>query len=110
MDNRHVLEQTLQSYELANEALIKVWNDLSDDEIRMILAKQQNRLEQIAQRMYHEEKEEERSEVFTNTFMNFERANRYLYDNWDHIPFGERLNLLQKQWNRLEELRKRLVH
>jgi hypothetical protein len=105
-----VLEQTLESYELANEALLQVWDELKPEEIDMILEKQQNRLEQIAQRMYHEEKQEEMSETFANTFMRFERANRYLYDNWDHIPFGERLNLLQKQWNRLEELRKRLVH
>ncbi|BCJ87542.1 hypothetical protein [Effusibacillus dendaii] len=108
-NNEKVLERTLESYELANEALLNVWNYLNDREIDMILEKQQNRLEQIAQRAYHEEKTDNENELFLNTLERYELANRHLYEHWDTIPFGERINLLQKQWNRLQEMRSRIT-
>ncbi|MCL6517480.1 hypothetical protein [Alicyclobacillus sp.] len=111
MDNREAIEQTLRNYELANQALLQVWDRLSDDEIDMILEKQQNRLQQLAERAWAEEKYyDAQSELILNTVERYEMANRHLYEHWDTIPFEQRLDLLQKQWNRLQELRKRVVH
>jgi predicted S18 family serine protease len=111
MRNEEVIEQTLLSYELANEALLKAWDRLDASEIDGILEKQQHRLEQIAERAYADEKYyDARSEAFFNTIERFEEANRHLYEHWDRIPFDQRLDLLQKQWNRLQELRNRIVH
>lgn len=111
MDNTNVIEQTLRNYELANDALMNVWNRLDSDEIDMVLEKQQNRLQQIADRVYSEERiYDERSEMMVNTLVRFEEANRHLYDHWDTIPFEQRLDLLRKQWNRLQEFRNRIVH
>ncbi|WAH36176.1 hypothetical protein [Alicyclobacillus dauci] len=111
MQNQQVIEQTLQNYELANAALLDVWNNLTDEEIDMVLEKQQNRLEQIAERAYSEETTSDaQSEAFLNTLERFENANRHLYEHWDTISFDQRLDLLQKQWNRLQELRNRVVH
>ncbi|MCL6626092.1 hypothetical protein [Alicyclobacillus shizuokensis] len=53
---------------------------------------------------------DERSEAFLNTIEGFEEANRHLYEHWDTIPFDQRLDLLRKQWNRLQELRNRIAH
>ncbi|MCL6633225.1 MAG: hypothetical protein K6T63_11410 [Alicyclobacillus herbarius] len=111
MKNEEVIAQTLQSYELANQALMNAWNRLDEAEIDAILEKQQHRLEQIAERSYADEKYyDKRSEAFFNTIERFEEANRHLYEHWDTIPFDQRLDLLRKQWNRLQELRNRIVH
>lgn len=110
MENNEVIEQTLQNYELANDALLELWGDLDPELIDAILKKQQNRLEQIAQRLYHEEKFDElanQAEVLSNTLARYEWANQYLYEHWDTLPNDERLSIMQKQWNRLEEMRKR---
>ncbi|MCL6637484.1 MAG: hypothetical protein K6T26_06010 [Alicyclobacillus sp.] len=111
MDNREAMEQTLRNYELANEALLRVWDRLDADEIDMILEKQQNRLQQLAERAWAEEKQyDAQSELILNTLERFEQANRHLFEHWDTIPFADRLELLHKQWNRLQELRKRVLH
>jgi hypothetical protein len=111
MQNEDVIEQTLRNYELANEALLHVWPNLDPSEIDMVLEKQQNRLQQIAERAYAKEKEyDAKSELIANTLERFESANQHLYEHWDTIPFDQRLDLLQKQWNRLQELRNRIVH
>lgn len=110
MENTGVIEQTLLNYELANDALLDLWEHFDPELVDQILEKQQNRLEQIAQRLYHEEKEEsygDEAEVLTNTLARFEWANHYLYEHWDTLPNDERLSIMQKQWNRLEEMRKR---
>jgi hypothetical protein len=111
MHNEEVIEETLRNYELANEALMKVWPRLTDAEVDMILEKQQNRLQQIAERAYSMEKSyDAKSELIFNTIDRFESANRHLYEHWDTIPFDQRIDLLHKQWNRLQELRNRIVH
>lgn len=111
MGNEEVIQQTMANYELANEALLHVWNQLNKDEIDSVLEKQQNRLEQIAQRMYHEEQHEEKNnEIVVTALERYEMANRHLYEHWETIPFGGRLNLMQKQWNRLQDLRTRITH
>lgn len=110
MENIEVIEQTLQNYELANDALLDLWEHLDPKLTDAILEKQQHRLEQIAQRLNHEEEFDELSnqtEVLTNTLARYEWANEYLFEHWDTLPNDERLSVLQKQWNRLEEMRKR---
>jgi hypothetical protein len=110
MENIEVIEQTLQNYELANDALLDLWEHLEPEVVDAILEKQQHRLEQIAQRLYHEEKFDEFSnetEVLTNTLARYEWANQYLSEHWETLPSDERLSVMQKQWNRLEEMRKR---
>lgn len=110
MDNEDVIEQTLRNYELANEALMHVWPQLDSTEIDMVLEKQQNRLQQIAERAYSDEAGyDEISELIANTIERFENANEHLYEHWDTIPFDQRIDLLQKQWNRLQELRNRIL-
>lgn len=49
---------TMMSYEAANEALIQVLDRLNPYELTLVLEKQQNRLEQITQRMYHYEEDD----------------------------------------------------
>ncbi|MBX5436636.1 MAG: hypothetical protein IRZ33_05395 [Alicyclobacillaceae bacterium] len=114
MDNAQMLEQTIRNYELASEALLAVWDDLSPDELDAVLEKQQHRLKQIADRMYHEERWQEsndpNAEILRNTLERFEMANRHLHANWDAIPFDQRLEILRKQWNRLQQMRERIVH
>jgi len=110
MENIEAIEQTLQNYESANDALFDLWGHLDPGLVDAILEKQQHRLEQIAQRIYHEEKSDELSnqtEVLTNTLARYEWANQYLFEHWDTLPNDERLLVMQKQWNRLEEMRKR---
>ncbi|GIM45132.1 hypothetical protein DNHGIG_06810 [Collibacillus ludicampi] len=109
MTNREILEQTLRSYEAANNALLSVWDQLSPDTLDFILEKQQHRLEQIADRMYHEEKLESENELIQNTLARYEWANQYLFEHWDTLPPEERISLMRKQWNRLQELRNRNV-
>jgi hypothetical protein len=108
MNNQEVIEQTLQNYENANDALLASWNDLDPNFLDIVLQKQQNRLEQLAERIYHEELEaDSESEIINNTISRYQWANQYLYEHWETIPFTERLSLLQKQWNRLQDLRNR---
>lgn len=109
MENPKIVQDTLQSYEAANEALVQVLDKLDPQELDFILEKQQNRLEQIFQRMYHEEKTEDQSELIAHTLKRYEMANRHLFEHWETIPFGERLNLMQRQWNRLQDIRNRIV-
>lgn len=116
MSNFDVIEQTLESYELANQALLCVWDRLNGHEIDMILEKQQHRLEQITERLFHEEKTEDEfdetgeMDVICDTLDRYDRANRHLYEFWDTIPFDQRLDAIRKQWNRLQDLRNRIVH
>jgi hypothetical protein len=110
MTNREILEQTLRSYEAANNALLSVWDQLDPGTLDIILEKQQHRLEQIADRMYHEEKLEDENEVIQNTLARYEWANQYLFEHWDTLPPEERISLMRKQWNRLQELRSRTIH
>jgi hypothetical protein len=110
MNNREILEQTRRSYEAANHALLAVWDRLSPETLDFILEKQQHRLEQIADRMYHEEKLDEENELIQNTLARYEWANQYLFEHWDTLPSEERLTLMRKQWNRLQELRNRNIH
>jgi hypothetical protein len=108
MKNREVIEQTLQNYENANDALLASWNELDSNFLDVVLQKQQNRLEQLAERIYHEELEfDSEVEIINNTLSRYQWANQYLYEHWETIPFTERLSLLQKQWNRLQDLRNR---
>lgn len=110
MENPEVIEQTLQNYELANDALLDLWEHFDPELLDAILEKQQNRLQQIAERLYHEEKYDEYSdeeEILTNTLARYEWANHYLYEHWDTLPDDERLAIMQKQWNRLEDMRNR---
>jgi len=110
VENREVIEQTLQNYELANQALLDLWDRFPPEVIDEILGKQQNRLQQIADRLYHEEKYERLSdeeEILVNTLERYAWANRYLYEHWDSLPQEERLAIIRKQWNRLEEMRRR---
>lgn len=110
MENPEVIEQTLQNYELANDALLDLWEHFDPELLDAILEKQQNRLQQIAERLYHEEKYDEYSdeeEFLTNTLARYEWANQYLYEHWDTLPDDERLAIMQKQWNRLEDMRNR---
>ncbi len=37
-------------------------------------------------------------------------AANHCLEHWDTIPFDQRLDLLRKQWNRLQELRNRIAH
>lgn len=67
MENEQALQDTIQSYDAANAALIELLDELDDESIDFILEKQQNRLEQISQRMYHEDNTEEHSEIIGNT-------------------------------------------
>lgn len=109
MDNHEVIEQTLQNYELANDALLDLWEQLDPELVDSILETQQHRLEQISERLYHEEKNEEfdhQEEVLINTLGRYEWANQYLFEHWNNLPNDERLSILRKQWNRLEEMRK----
>ncbi|MDB5084307.1 MAG: hypothetical protein JWN30_1193 [Bacilli bacterium] len=107
MDNREVLEQTMRSYEDANNALLTVWDQISPTTLDIMLEKQQHRLEQISERMYHEEMLEHESDMMQNTLARYEWANQYLYEHWDNLPPDERQTVMRKQWNRLEELRNR---
>lgn len=47
--------------------------------------------------------------IVEDTLQSYETANRHLFEHWETIPFGERLNLMQKQWNRLQDIRNRIV-
>ncbi|MBC2722891.1 hypothetical protein [Desulfosporosinus sp.] len=108
MNNQEVIEQTLQNYDTANDALLTEWDNLDPNLLDIILQKQQNRLEQIAERIYHEElNENAESEIIQNTLAHYDWANEYLYEHWETLPFVERLSIMQKQWNRLQELRNR---
>ena len=107
MDNAIVIQQTLRNYEEANDALLAVWDELDPGLLDSILEKQQNRLEQIANRMYHDEKEDNEWELIENTLVRYDWANEYLFEHWDSLPNDERLSIMKKQWQRLEELRKR---
>lgn len=110
MENQEVIEQTLQNYELANDALLDIWEHLDPELIDAILEKQQHRLEQISERLYHEDKHIEsdnNTEILGNTLTRFEWANQYLYEHWDTLPNDERLSIMQKQWNRIEDMRNR---
>lgn len=114
MNNHEVIEQTLHNYELANEALLDIWEHLDAELIDDILEKQQHRLEQISERLYHEEKHDEfydssdhNTEIIENTMTRFDWANQYLYEHWDTLPKEERLSIMQKQWNRIEDMRNR---
>lgn len=113
MDNNLVIEQTLQNYELANDALLDLWEHIDPELVDEILEKQQHRLEQIAQRLYHEEQAEDHNdelEILVSTLERYEWANQYLYEHWETLPNEERLAIMQKQWNRLEEMRKRNIN
>lgn len=108
MNNREVIEQTLQNYDNANDALLADWDKLDPNFLDIVLQKQQNRLEQLAERTYHEElNEDSESEIIQNTLARYEWANEYLYEHWETLPFTERLSIMQKQWNRLQDLRNR---
>lgn len=108
MNNREVIEQTLKNYEEANNMLLKAWDELDPGFLDIVLEKQLKRLEQLSERIYHEElKDDPESEIIQNTLARYEWANQYLYEHWDSIPFTERLSILQKQWNRLQDLRNR---
>jgi serine/threonine protein phosphatase PrpC len=110
LKNQEVIEQTLQNYEIANQALFDLWDQFEPQVIDEILEKQQNRLQQIADRLYHQEQFDEFSEnetVLLNTIQRYEWANQYLYEHWNSLSSEERLAILQKQWNRLEEMRRR---
>jgi hypothetical protein len=108
MNNQEVIEQTLLKYDEANNALLAEWDKLDPNFLDIVLQKQQNRLEQLAERIYHEElNEDAESEVIQNTLDHYEWANEYLYEHWETLPFTERLSIMQKQWNRLQELRNR---
>lgn len=108
MNNREVIEQTLLNYDSANDALLAEWNKLDPIFLDNLLYKQQNRLEQLAERIYHEELNEDfDSEIIENTLSRYNLANEYLYEHWEELPFTERLSVIQKQWNRLQELRNR---
>ncbi|MHB8124353.1 MAG: hypothetical protein ACYDEJ_01705 [Desulfitobacteriaceae bacterium] len=108
MNNREVIEQTLQNYEDANDALLSDWDKIDPNFLDVVLQKQQNRLEQLAERIYHEEQNEDaESGIIQNTITRYEWANEYLYEHWGTLPFIERLSIMQKQWNRLQDLRNR---
>lgn len=109
MNNREVIEQTFLNYDYANEALLTEWDKLDPSLLDNILHKQQNRLEQLAERTYHEELNDVAdSEIIENTLNRYKLANEYLYEHWEELPFTERLSVMQKQWNRLQELRNRI--
>ncbi|WAH35984.1 hypothetical protein [Alicyclobacillus dauci] len=107
MNIGNVVRETMAHYELANEALLDVWDELDRYEINLILEKQQNWIEQLVQRqcMYHDNEHKDPSEILAHTLQHYERANRYLYENWDEIPSEERFYLLNKQRERLQDLR-----
>ena len=108
MNNLEVIEQTLLNYDAANDALLAEWDKLDPSFLDIVLQKQQNRLEQLAERIYHEEQNEDAdSEIIQNTLSRYDWANEYLYEHWETLPFTERLSIMQKQWNRLQELRNR---
>lgn len=67
MENSKEVQDTLRSYEVANDALVQVMDRLDPQELDFILEKQQTRLEQISQRVNHEEKSENLSEVIAYT-------------------------------------------
>ncbi|KJS47332.1 MAG: hypothetical protein VR66_20235 [Peptococcaceae bacterium BRH_c23] len=96
MNNQEVIEQTLQNYDNANDALLAEWDQLDLSLLDIILQKQQNRLEQLAERIYHEElKEDTESEIIQNTIAHYEWANRLVYWN----------NRIRKQMGLLEEIK-----
>ncbi|WAH37512.1 hypothetical protein [Alicyclobacillus dauci] len=103
----NVVRETMAQYELANEALLDVWDELDWYEINLILEKQQSRIEQLVhrQRMYHNDEHKKPSEILAHTLQHYERANRHLHEHWDEIPPGERFYLLNKQRDRLQDLR-----
>jgi len=103
-----LIEQTLLKYDEANNALLAEWDKFNPSFLDIVLQKQQNRLEQLAERIYHEElNEDAESEIIQNTLSRYDWANEFLYDHWETLPFTERLSIMQKQWNRLQELRNR---
>lgn len=108
MNNMEVIEQTLLNYDAANDALLAHWDNFDPSFLDNMLQKQQNRLEQLAERIYHEEQNEDaESEIIQNTLSRYDWANEYLYEHWETLPFTERLSIMQKQWNRLQDLRNR---
>ena len=108
MNNREIIEQTLQNFENANDALLATWDKIDPNFLDIVLQKQQNRLEQLSERIYHEELDNDvESEIIQNTLVRYEWANQYLYEHWEALPFTERLSIMQKQWNRLQDLRNR---
>ena len=50
MNNQEVIEQTLLKYDEANNALLAEWYKLDPNFLDIVLQKQQNRLEQLAER------------------------------------------------------------
>jgi len=110
VDNQEVIQNTLRNYEMANQALYDLWDKFDPQVIDEILEKQQNRLQQIVDRIYHQEQLDEFSDdeiVLLNTIQRYEWANQYLFEHWDSLQDEERLSIIQKQWNRLEEMRRR---
>jgi len=108
MNNREVIEQTLLKYDEANNALLAEWDKFNPSFLDIVLQKQQNRLERLAERIYHNELNEDgESEVIQYALDHYEWANEYLYEHWGNFPFTERLFIMQTQWNRLQELRNR---
>ncbi|MFB5191808.1 hypothetical protein [Alicyclobacillus fastidiosus] len=111
MEYQRVMEQVLKNYELANDALMQTWARLDDVDIDALLQKQQERLRQIAQRAAAGGSyDEEQSELLLHTMERLASANQHLSEHWEAISFGERRDLLQKQWNRIQQLRNQLTH
>jgi selenocysteine-specific translation elongation factor len=108
MENREAIEQIMRNYEAANASLLKVWDQLSPETLDKILEKQQHRLEQIADRLYHEEQWEEENERIQDTLARYHWANLHLHAHWETMAPEERVALMRKQWNRLQELRNRV--
>ncbi|GMA60283.1 hypothetical protein NZD89_11840 [Alicyclobacillus fastidiosus] len=111
MEHQGVMEQVLKNYELANDALMHTWGRLDEVDIDALLQKQQERLRQIAQRAYGDGLcDDAQSELLLHTTERLASANQHLCEHWEAIPFGERRDLLQKQWNRIQQLRNQLTH